>query len=424
VGQHRAVLRTASLFRSLLLLVQAGWVAGCINPALPPGAVVTCESNAGCPPGTICGGPLERCVPDVDDDIRPAFADAPVVTPKFGRAGTTFAITIKASEPLGQPPVVVARAGANTDEDGAGFALPPFDLDAGDEEGEDGDRRSYRFTYTASGDEPQGIAIIRVELVDESGNPAELTADSFVLDFVKPDVLESTLLGNPIVREGVPVEVQLTFTEPLSIEPRIFFPDIFPEPSDLVLVPRDPPIDDLIEIFVYTPLGSELEGTRVLHALLVDEAGNQIGGVEGAGAGAKELPLVVTLDFTAPQPLAVVMDTTPHGANELITSAIEFDELLASEVVVDGDVGTDRVPHARAVLRGGDPAIDYLDLDLFHNVDFIEGNTTIILQLRVRECTTEGTYTVVLDDVIDVAGNEADGVTGDWQMFLSGVACP
>lgn len=372
-------------------------------------------------------------MPDTNDDDPPGLDGSPEVSPKVGTKDTTFRITIVADEPLGRPPTVVASGGRSALADGEGeadvaaIALPPFHLLSA-VEGDGGDRRTFRYEYTAAGNEPEGVAVIGVELVDESGQVAQLTTDSFALDFVAPEVIESALLAGALAREGTLVSVSLTFSELLAgdVEPNVFFPEVFPETEPLVLLPRSPPMDEQTELFDYVVTGNEVEGPRPVHVFLVDRAGNDNFVEEGGGGGAVELPLSVTFDFTPPQPGNSGIDTTPHGANELITTSIDFDEVLADTVFVGGDVGFEGAPLVRAFLRGGDPAIDFVVLDVTHaraTDDFSDEYTRLILHHRVRACDLEGIYDIVLDNVIDLAGNEADDVRGPWQFELADVVC-
>jgi hypothetical protein len=403
---------------------------GCVSSALPDGAQISCESKAGCPPDYICAAVLHRCVFDTKDETPPGLEGTPEVSPKAGNADTTFSITIVADEALGRPPVVTARGGGrggDSSDDVTSIELPPFRR-LSDFDGDDGDRRTYRFEYAAQGNEPEGVAVIIVGLVDESGKESELTTDSFVLDFAAPRVIASSVESGALARAGTEVIVSLSFSESLidAEDPIVFFPALFPETELLFLAPTNPPLDELTELFAYVVTGTEIEGPRALHASLVDAAGNQQGVAPGTGGGAVELPLVVTFDFTAPQPGNSVMDTTPHADNELITSSIDFNELLRDQIVVGGDVGIDGAPTVRAVLRGGDPDIDVVFLDATHThpTDFIDvPYTRLILQHRVRPCDLNGIYDIVLDNVVDIAGNEADDVRGPWFFELRDVAC-
>jgi hypothetical protein len=418
------------LFAFLVAVVPLVSCASCVSSALPDGAQVSCESEAGCPPDYKCAGPLRRCVFDTGDDRPPGLVGTPEVSPKSGRAETKFAITVVADEPLGRPPVVTALGGGrggDAPDAVASIELPPFRR-LSDFEGDGGDRRTYRFEYEAQGNEPEGVAVVIVALVDEIGLESELTTDSFVLDFAAPKVIASSVVDGALARVGTRVVVSLSFSELLlgAEAPNIFLPDIFPETEPLFFAPSSPPLDELTELFEYVVTGSEIEGRRAVHASLVDAAGNQGDGVLGGGGGAVELPLVITLDFTAPQPGNAVMDITPHAENELITSAIDFNELLREEVFVGGDVGIDRAPTVRAILRGGDPEIDVVFLDVTHTrpTDFEDVEyTRLILQHRVRTCEFDGIYDIVLDNVVDIAGNEVDDVRGPWLFELSDVAC-
>ncbi len=404
-------------------------VTACVNDDLPDGAQISCESNAGCPaPDYICAGPLKRCVRRTDDETPPGLAVAPEMLPKAGGTDTTFAVTIVANEPLGRPPIVNAIGGGDSDDVDGSFSieLPAFHR-LSEFEGDGGDRRTYRFEYEAQGNEPEGVAVVRVGLVDEIGLESQLSTDAFLLDFTAPSVIAMGIVSGELATAATSIVVSLSFSERLGDSaPLIFFPAVFPDTGILELVPTSPPVDDLTEEFQYVATGNEAEGPRAVHVQLVDAAGNRGGGGGLGGGGAVELPLVVTFDFTPPQPGNSVMDTTPHAENELITSSIDFNELLLDQVFVGGDIGFDGAPTVRAVLRGGDPEVDVVFLDVTHTRPsdfFVDEYTRLILQFRVRGCERDGIYDIVLDNVTDRAGNEADDVRGPWLFELADVAC-
>lgn len=402
--------------RSALLAVPViGLLASCIDPTLPEGAQVSCESELGCPPGMECATALGRCVVESQDKDPPSLASDAVLTPSpaIGKEDTEFTLEITATDPLGRVPEVVPVVGASGDS--PGVRLPPFVLES-PEDGEDGERRTYRFSYVVAGVEPNGVATIIVTLVDEVGNSADVSAGTFTIDLVRPRVLASELLAGRFAKADTLVDVSISFDEDIA-DAFVFIRGDFPGENHSFTY-RDG------DVYTYRVTGQESEGLKPILVVAVDAAGNFGAGGE-AGDGAIELPLAFELDFTPPQVTGSGFDPTPAGANDLIEVTIEFTERLVDTIDVPAPIVTDRVPYANAVLRGGDPTLDVISMDVRHDVVTVDGveRTVLSLQHRVRDCDVNGTYDVVLDRVIDRAGNEVNGVRDGWQIVIAGLVC-
>ena len=392
---------------------------GCIDPTLPPGAQISCDSNAGCPPQMQCANALNRCVGASNDVEAPTLENDATPSPTLGKEGTTFTVELVASEKLGAPPVVVATVGDNA----SGARLPPFELDS-PEDGERGDRRTYRLHYKASGFEPNGVASLTATLIDEVGNARDVAAGAFELDLSPPILVASRVLEGEFATVGTTIDIEVLFTEEPGPETLIFMRD-FTQSSVFFFTPTT---TDRTR-WEYVVTGEEGDGAHPIFAVPFDAAGNRGGNQaeEGQeiGFGTMELG-AVELDFTAPLVVGAGVDGSVQGPNDLMTLGIHFDERLRSERILDDDITTEAIPFATAVLRGGDPVNDAIVLEVRHAIerDFDTGGeyTVLTIEHRVRECDTEGTFDVVLDGVVDVAGNEISGVTDEaWAFRVDGV---
>lgn len=367
-------------------------LAGCADATLPAGALITCASDAGCPPGTRCAQALGRCVEVNGDGDAPFLLDAPAPVPAVGNRDTTFRLDLVANEPLGRPPEVTAHIG--------GIDLPPFTLvEASD------DRRSHRFTYVATGDEPPEVATVEALLVDERGNVAAgLAAGTLSLDFTSPGLAGDVIPNVAYACANTAIDVPVALTEPLIAIPTV------------TLVPLDDALSAALVLFPtgatsfrYRVAGDEAPGRYSVRIASQDIAGN---------AATIEVPsAIVTLDFLPPSPAAAVIESTALGDNDTLFFSLHFNEGIQEQ---DNDGGL--IPTAIASLRGGDPLVDILELDTANHIDV----DSVQFTRRIRDCDPPGTYDVTVDAIFDFAGNQATAQTDPiWHFVIEGTSgCP
>ena len=167
---------------------------------------------------------------NVAPDLQPAFIwidfQAPQLvgalgaTPSLTRVGQTSTIPIAATEDLLSPPVVELQWPSSS------FPPRPLTLE------QTTDARTYHFSYTAVGDEPEEYADVVVALTDLADNSGSAKQSSVIgFDFTGPQVLrgteslrlipaESNLLRNVSKATfGTNIELFLAFDEPNEADP-------------------------------------------------------------------------------------------------------------------------------------------------------------------------------------------------------------
>lgn len=200
-----------SLLPHLLAVVV---LAGCAPQfGVPDGAILSCQENAHCPSGRICRN--QRCVDPSDEP--PALAAPVEVSPRLGRVGTAFTVTVRATEPLKGPPVVLL----GTQPPVALGCEPLTQVGA------------FRCLYTATGAEANGLGgslPLDVTLADLGGNIAQfLDAARLRLDFKPPSALLASVSYAPdgqnplssveVAKAGTTVTVDAISDEELSVAP-------------------------------------------------------------------------------------------------------------------------------------------------------------------------------------------------------------
>jgi alpha-tubulin suppressor-like RCC1 family protein len=292
---------------------------------------------------------------------------AVTVTPVLGRASTRFTVAYQVSEPLAADPVVRLDVG--------GGRLAPL---AVDDVGTDRAALRYVSSYTAQGTEEQGARALTVDLLDHSGAVATgLPAGVLLLDFTPP---ETSPLAPPQpgwASSGVTVTTRLSVAEEPATAPEV------------LLFRDDDPVPDAWARWSVTaaegawtatlvPGGDEEEGTYSVRARARDAAGNQ-GGWVVLG------PL--RLDFTPP---ALDPGVTPRVSPPVAGVA----QVVSVEVRLDDEV------RPGATLRARAPG---------HDLAFQPAESTGRVLSFVRDTAPgdEGTYTITLAGLTDLAGNVA-----------------
>jgi hypothetical protein len=137
------------------------------------------------------------------DSTPPAISRLDTLTPAVS-AGQVARLELTFGEALPQPPQ--ARF------EGALTAILTAEATA--------QPQVWRFSYTATGVEPEGPATVVVEARDAAGNLATRTAvDALVLDFTRPRLATGPDVATPVVRPGQQVVVRISASEPLDQDP-------------------------------------------------------------------------------------------------------------------------------------------------------------------------------------------------------------
>ena len=88
--------------------------AGCIDPTVPDGALISCTADADCPDGFVCQEARALCVAQANlDETPPVLRDTPTISPERGSVGTVFTLSFAVSEVLAAPPTVTVDIGGN-----------------------------------------------------------------------------------------------------------------------------------------------------------------------------------------------------------------------------------------------------------------------------------------------------------------------
>ncbi len=126
---------------------------------LPPGAQISCVSDADCPPLYICRSGVQRCYNTEGDNQPPALVNGEVVLDKKKLStGQTVTMRFASTKPLGSAPTLEIFWRGAAPEDRVAQLVS-----------EEPDAR-YVFSYTSTGGESEGEASLRITLVDELGN--------------------------------------------------------------------------------------------------------------------------------------------------------------------------------------------------------------------------------------------------------------
>ncbi|MBI5529277.1 MAG: hypothetical protein HY897_23375 [Deltaproteobacteria bacterium] len=290
------------------------FLAGCSSDlAVPAEAQLGCQSAADCPSGWACNEKVSRCVKTENiDSTAPALAGEVKVAPTVLKKGAKAAVAFSVSEELSKPPVVTVNAGTDR-------------LLSLDEKASEVTR--YVFTYTAAGDEPQGVeSPISIVLTDKSGNESgKLSGGLLKFDFIAPSIPADKvfLTGSPAKKDGV-VTVKFTVSEPLAAAPVVSLA-LAPDPLPLVLDPSSAGQD---YVYTYAATGGESEDAAGI-GLTVDLA-------DAAGNTANvALEKIVLFDFIVPA-LVGVPTVTPAVARKgsMVTVGFEASETLTKAPVV------------------------------------------------------------------------------------------
>ena len=176
-----------------------------------------------------------------------------------------------------------------------------------------------------------------------------------------------------IGKQGTVFTLTLMASKPLARAPKIaglefVFDEAASAPTDLKYV------------FTYTAQGTEREGAFRLVAELKDGEGNTANVSVGT----------VTLDFTAPKPIAGSMKLVPSFARpgQAVLAQVDFDEVLR-----DG-----------ATLTQPELAVTGL-------MSTVRGTNTLAFRFNVPAAAPSGRYTFGVDSIEDLAGNRADDIS-------------
>jgi len=341
--------RSAPAGRAVVPYVCAvAWLAACTpDLAVPATAHVGCRSDADCPSGFLCATSLGRCVQLVGrDTVPPALDGDAAVDPPRGRAGTAFRVRFMVSEPLSEPPEVVARTGDGAASRTAAFAQ------------ESGDGTSFAYAWTAKDTDPEGTWTAGIAMLDAGGNRAAAPGGTFVLDRTPPGIVPGSGRAEPQVAAAgahVAVEFAVADADTTPVEVRVgansaaFLSQEGARCSYEYVVAQDDP-----------------DGTATATAHLKDSAGNEAD-VDVAS---------FEVDRTAPTVAqAPTLPARPLHAGEAVALVIGFSEAVgdapapAAPLAVRMESGSASVTLARTSLGSGQWSAQWSFLHVVEEAD-------------------------------------------------------
>jgi hypothetical protein len=238
-------------------------------PQPPASANIGCRTSEDCPTGWTCIEATGKCVEAEKVKDPPSLSGAPSISPAILKTGATAMITFTSNRELSDTPVVVVKI--------AGVSR----IAAFDEKNSSGNK--YAFTYTAAGDETQGVENpVTVVMTDTYGSrSAEIPLGTLKFDFVTPSVSDVSLIGSPVTKNR---KVTLSFfvNKDLSKDPVVSLPG---ERTFTKVATEG-------RKHTYEYLASEVdtEGKAQVKVDIEDDAGNTAG----------VSPAEVEFDFTSP----------------------------------------------------------------------------------------------------------------------------
>ncbi len=281
--------------------------AGCIDPTVPDGALISCTADADCPDGFVCQEARALCVAQANlDETPPVLRDTPTISPERGSVGTVFTLSFAVSEVLAAPPTVTVDIGGNQ----AAFVI--------DDDASDADNNAFVFTYTANGAEAaERPSPVRIDLLDRSDNPAiGLAGGVIVFDFSAPAFVGAPLIFDAAANNDPPVTT--TVFGPLATVATSFATtellgdggaavELLPLSGGEAIVLQDQ--QGATPLFLHVMTGAEIDGDYALQARLTDASGNDS---EALVIG------FVTLDLTPPSAqvganIRAIPDVTVRG---------------------------------------------------------------------------------------------------------------
>ncbi len=176
--------------------------------ALPEGSEVVCEDNSQCPKGYACSPVALRCVPTrSSDQVPPGLTGDPEWLNAVAGLGGELAVRFTVNEPLLSTPQV--RLGNDAQ-------APRLLMDNTSSQPA---QQQYTFRRVLDGREPAGEVAVKIDLIDLSGNVAQVPAGTVVIDLEPPHVLGLTWLAPPdksAVTWGDSIAYSARVDEPVS----------------------------------------------------------------------------------------------------------------------------------------------------------------------------------------------------------------
>ena len=253
----------------MMLVAAVAW-QGCLSAdfRVPTDAIIVCDGDRDCPDGWICPGALQVCIEPSNDILAPAFvAGSNSVTPAAANQGSAIIAAFEVTEALAFLPVVRLEPAPESET----IFEAIFELTGGS-------APEYSFTYDVTGDEPEQLYSVLVDLVDEAGNVVTLTVGQTTIDFTAP-----SLVGTATVTPAPPETAGCGNLDPLPPCDTVTLEFVVSEllsKADArlnttparALIPSA--VDGVNYTFTYLVAGDEPEGLRGIQIELTDLAGN------------------------------------------------------------------------------------------------------------------------------------------------------
>jgi hypothetical protein len=182
-------------------------------PAVPATANIGCRTSADCPTGWTCIEATGKCVEAEKVKDPPSLSGAASIDPAILKSGATAVIMFTSNRELAETPVVVMKM--------SGLSRI-VSFDKGNSSG-----NKYVFTYTAAGDETQGMENpVTVVMTDKFGSrSAEIALGNLRFDFVTPRMTDAVVSGSPATA-GKAVAVEFNVSKGLKNDPAVAFTDV------------------------------------------------------------------------------------------------------------------------------------------------------------------------------------------------------
>jgi len=335
-------------------------LSACIDPTIPDGALISCQSDAECPAGFVCQDGRGRCVAQQAlDETAPALVGVPVLDPERGTTGTTFTLSFDVNEALLSDPVVVVDIGG---------ADAVFAVDA---EASDTAALHHVFTYTATGAEaPDRPSPVRITLTDRSENlAADLAGGVIVFDFSAPAFLGAPVIFDASSPQDPPVAasffgpdatIGVTFqtTEGLAVGGATV--EMVPLAGGIPVVLDHQ--DGTDQLFFHPMSEDDVDGDYIVEARLTDASGN-ISDALAIG--------LITLDLTPP---AIQSGASVRTVPDVSVRGDALLDVRAASVIEVVFITSEPLGSApRVFVRCGDVEVDMVRIgDTASSIVFVE----------------------------------------------------